>query len=160
MIGSDSITFTANVNNALDGTINWSSLKCFNIDKVSYNQITVSRIGRGTMCRGVEELNPTITASLNNGNSASLTFNYEFNLGVTVYDGDTEIQPRSDGAYHHEKRLKVQVNQDALITSTNSAYIVETGNNYVIVDKDADSDITIKTTCGQTMNVKAIAIIN
>lgn len=160
MIGSDSVTITATVNNALDDTINWSNLKCFDINKVSNNQISISRIGRGTMCRGIEELNPTITATLNNGNSDSRTFNYEFNLGVTVYDGDTEIQPRGDGAYYHEKRLKIQVNQDAIITATNSAYIVETGDNYVIVDRNADSDITIKTTCGQTMNIKAIAIIN
>ena len=157
MIGSDSVTINATVNNALDDTINWSNLKCFDISKVSNNQITISRIGRGTMCRGIEELNPTITASLNNGNSDSLTFNYEFKLGVTVYDGDTEIQPRSDGAYHHEKSLKVQVNQDVFIAATG---YVEIGDNYVIVDRNADSDITIKTTCGQTMNIKVIAIIN
>ena len=159
MIGSDSVTITATVNNALDDTINWSSLKCFNINKESNNKVTISRIGRGTMCRGEEELNPTVTATLNNGNSDSLNFNYEFKLGVTVYDGDTVIQPRSDGRYYHEKRLKVLVNQDALITTTNSAYIVETGHNYVIVDKDADSEITITTNCGQSMTVSAIALI-
>ena len=157
MIGSDSVTVTATVSDALDDTINWSSLKCFDINKLSNNQITLSRIGRGTMCRGIEELEPTITATLNNGNSDSLKFNYEFKLGVNVYDGENEIQPRGDGAYHHEKRLRIQVNQDVFITATG---YVEIGDNYVIVDRNADSDITIKTTCGQTMNIKVIAIIN
>lgn len=163
IIGSDTVTVNATVNNAKDDTINWNSLKCFNINKDANNQVTISRIGRGTMCRGEEELNPIITATLNNGNSDSLTFNYESNLSFTVYNNGNVLEPNENGIYEGNN-IKIVTNQPAIITATNMDgslnYAQETSDKYVILKSTCTAIVTIKTTCGQTKTIKVYAIIN
>lgn len=152
IIGRDSVTVTANVSNALDDTINWSSLKCFDINKVSNSQVTISRISRGTMCREIEELNPTIIATLNNGNSDSKTFNYEFTLGVTVYDGNKEIQPNASGIYKGNN-IKIVTNQSAIFSAVSTFddtnTIIGSTDNSVSLKDYSRSKVVIRTTCGQ-----------
>lgn len=163
IIGYDTVTVNATVNNAKDDTINWNSLKCFNINKDANNQVTISRIGRGTMCRGEEELNPIITATLNNGNSDSLTFNYESNLSFTVYNNGNVLEPNENGIYEGNN-IKIVTNQPAIITATNMDgslnYAQETSDRYVILKSTCTAIVTIKTTCGQTKTIKVYAIIN
>ena len=160
IIGTDTVSVNATVSNALNDTITWSNLKCYNINKESNNKISISRIGRGTMCRDVEELNPIITATLNNGNSDSLKFNYEQGLVIKVYDGDTEIQPSSNGSYY-AGNARVVSNIDAVFSLNRpESYIKEKTNNSITLHNSSSGTVTVKTACGQTKTIDILAIIN
>ena len=164
IIGYNSVTVYATIDNAKDDTINWSNLKCFNIDKQSNNKISVSRIGRGTMCRDNEEVNPIITATLNNGNYDSLKFNYESSLSIKVYDGNKEIQPNSEGVYIGNN-VKIVSNQEANFTAVNpwnssQSRIYNVSENFVHLMGSSDTNVTVKTTCGQSITLKVNAEIN
>lgn len=159
IIGSDTVTITANVSNALDSTVNWSNLKCFNMTKESNNTLKISRIGRGTMCREVEELNPVVTASLNNGSSDSLKFNYEFSLDVTVYDGSSVVQKDGNGLYS-VGNPKIVSNMSAEFIYSNTRCIKEKTDNSITLYNSCDGTVTIRTQCGQTKTVELYAIIN
>ena len=161
LIGSDSLNIMANVNNTLDDTINWNSLKCFDINKISGNQVSLTRLGN---CGSLEELNPTITASLNNGASDSLNINYESRLGITVYDGNKEIQKNSEGVYKGNN-IRVVANQNANFTAVNpwnanQSRIFNVTNNTVHLDGQCDATVVVKTNCGQSITLNVEAEIN
>ena len=161
LIGSDSLSIMANVSNSLDDTINWNSLKCFNINKISSNQISLSRLGN---CDSLEELNPTITASLNNGASDSLNINYESRLGIIVYDGNKEIQKNSEGVYKGNN-IKIVANQSANFTAVNpwnanQSRIFNVTENSVRLDGQCDATVVVKTNCGQSITLNVEAEIN
>ena len=165
IIGTNKVIVTATLNNALDDTINWSNLKCFDIEKISNDKVSISRIGRGTMCRSIEEVNPVITATLNNGNSDFLKFNYESKLSITVYDGRGNIlNPDSRGIYKGNN-IKVISNVDAnfeVVKEWNSSSDVDITktNNSVIVNEYITGSIRVYTTCGQSITIKVEDEIN
>ncbi len=167
IVGKDEVTITATVsNNALDKTINWdSNLKCYNVNKTADNVLKISRIGRGTMCREIEELNPVIKASLNNGNSDSLKLTYESNLTFKVYNNDNEISYTDYAEGYLGNNITIKTNVDASFTAvapsnTSVNRVKSKTNNSVTLVSTSDAVVTIKTSCGQSKTIKVFAVIN
>ena len=143
-------TITATVNNALDNTVNWKVDGC--LTKAGEgNSITVIPKTCGSTA--------SITGSLNNGQSSSLTLTIEDALVVTVLDnGDNK--PDSEGYYHGVKSIKTNIP----VTMTSNGSIVygdpKSPTTSVIGNAGADGVVTIKTPCGQTKTIKWKAVIN
>lgn len=152
LIGTDTVTITANIGgNALDKTINWSSPNCFTLNKTSNTTATMTR----SSCGSTEGLNPTVTARLNNGNSNSLTFTYEDSLVVEVYDGNTKINPDSEGAYNGG-HVTIKTNASANFSGNNIASKTDTS---ATLYSSSDSTVTITTQCGQSKTIVVKAVI-
>ena len=148
--GSNRVTVTATVNNAKDSTIDWLGDACLAISS-SGNTATVSGRGCGE--------HPQLTARLHNGASATVTFNFENNLSVTVVDGGTG-SPDSDGKYFGVR--KITTNIPAVFSSSNGAILYGDSSPKTSVSTLAGMDgvVTVTTSCGQSKTIRWRAEIN
>ena len=140
----------ANVNNAIDATVDWLGDSCLSISSQG-NTATV----RGNNC-GVH---PTVTGRLHNGAKDTVTLNYEDTLTVTITDTSGNKVSPSDGVYY---------GNNLTITSNVSAYIT---GSYLSGDSGslrtsaktqgaAGTTVTVRTACGQTKSITISPIIN
>ena len=150
IIGDGTISVTANVNNAIDKTINWNVSKCFGLNGDA-NSKSVNRV-----CNLATTEAGVITASLNNGQSASVNVSYEPKIFITVFDGNGQISADSNGEYLGGN-VTIRTNTNATFSGN---YIKSTTPNSVTLHNSSDSLITITTACGQSTTVKINALIN
>lgn len=168
LIGTnEQVTITATLTNATDKTINWTIPKCYTKETVSDTVIKLNRTGRGTQCRSEEELSFTVTAKLNNGSSDKLTFTYEPNLEVKVYNNNSLVATLTNGGNgsYDGNNFSAKTNVDATfkatgIYNTNVDYTSSKTNNSITLKSTNDSTTTIKTACGQSAKFTVHAIIN
>jgi len=157
---SDSVVVKAQITGeTTDKNINWKLPKCYTAEKVSDNVYKLTRTGRGTMCRDIEELSVTVTASLRNGSSSSTKFSYEYPLEVTVYDGNTVASSNSEGNYEVGS-AKINSNIAASFTTTKSNVIKFSTDKSVSLYSSVDANVTVKTPCGQSKTIHITALIN
>ena len=149
IIGSSSVTVTANVKNAKDSTINWSSDSCLTLSG-SGNSRTVT----ANNCSG----SATVTAKLKNGSTASVKLTSEQELSVTLIDYENNTPPFYYEGYYYGVKT-IQTNIPAVITGTlldeSSAARTEAHTSAGV-----DGSVTVKTPCGQTKNYSLKAVIN
>ena len=159
----EQVTLTASIDNALDDTVNWTLPKCFSAEKVSNTVVKLNREGRGTQCRSDEENSFTVTASLKNGNSSSLTFTYEPTLSYTVYNRGSVIEPDHQG-YYNGNDIVIKTNVSAIFTAkskwSDTSYVESATDTSVTLRSTSSSVVTIKTTCGQNASFEVYAVIN
>ena len=150
MIGSNPVTVTANVSNTTNDKINWSFPNCFS------NSGTGSSIVLTRSCSNNERTTATISAKLNNGQTASASFNYEPAISYTVYDGNSVATRKTDGSY--------EVGNARIVTNVpanfEGSYIKSKTDNSVSLYSSAASTIKITTNCGQSATVRITALIN
>ena len=146
LIGNSSATITADLNNAIDKTINWYGDSCLTIND-SGNSITVSANG----CGG------TIIGKLNNGSSNSVTLKYEDELVVSLTDYTNNTPYVSEGYYYGVKSIKTNI--PAVITGS----VLDKSDSprtSASTSAGADGTVTIETPCGQTKTYQLRAVIN
>ena len=150
LVKGQTTTIMANVNNAIDATVDWLGDSCLSISSQG-NTATV----RGNNC-GVH---PTVTGRLHNGAKDTVTLNYEDTLTVTITDTSGNKVSPSDGVYY---------GNNLTITSNVSAYIT---GSYLSGDSGslrtsaktqgaAGTTVTVRTACGQTKSITISPIIN
>ena len=150
LVKGQTTTIMANVNNAIDATVDWLGDSCLSISSQG-NTATV----RGNNC-GVH---PTVTGRLHNGAKDTVTLNYEDTLTVTITDTSGNKVSPSDGVYY---------GNNLTITSNVSAYIT---GSYLSGDSGslrtsaktqgaAGTTVTVRTACGQTKTITISPIIN
>ena len=150
LVKGQTTTIMANVNNAIDATVDWLGDSCLSISSQG-NTATV----RGNNC-GVH---PTVTGRLHNGAKDTITLNYEDTLTVTITDTSGNKVSPSDGVYY---------GNNLTITSNVSAYIT---GSYLSGDSGslrtsaktqgaAGTTVTVRTACGQTKSITISPIIN
>ena len=150
LVKGQATTIMANVNNAIDATVDWLGDSCLSISSQG-NTATV----RGNNC-GVH---PTVTGRLHNGAKDTVTLNYEDTLTVTITDTSGNKVSPSDGVYY---------GNNLTITSNVSAYIT---GSYLSGDSGslrtsaktqgaAGTTVTVRTACGQTKSITISPIIN
>lgn len=150
LVKGQTTTIMANVNNAIDATVDWLGDSCLSISSQG-NTATV----RGNNC-GVH---PTVTGRLHNGAKDTVTLNYEDTLTVTITDTSGNKVSPSDGVYY---------GNNLTITSNVSAYITGSylsGDNGSLrtsakTQGAAGTTVTVRTACGQTKSITISPIIN
>lgn len=157
---SNAVTLTATISgNTSNKTINWKLPKCYTAEKVSDSVYKLTRTGRGTMCRDIEELDVIVTASLNNGSSAVAKFSYEAPLELKVYDGNRVVTLNSDESYEVGSG-KIEANVPVTFSATRNNIIKSTTEKTAILYSTIDDTITAKTLCGQSETVHISALVN
>ncbi|MBR1386037.1 MAG: InlB B-repeat-containing protein, partial [Bacilli bacterium] len=150
LVKGQTTTIMANVNNAIDATVDWLGDSCLSISSQG-NTATV----RGNNC-GVH---PTVTGRLHNGAKDTVTLNYEDTLTITITDTSGNKVSPSEGVYY---------GNNLTITSNVSAYIT---GSYLSGDSGslrtsaktqgaAGTTVTVRTACGQTKSITISPIIN
>ena len=150
LIGNGTTKVTASVNNALDGTINWTKDSCLTLSGTG-NVRTVTGSGCGA--------HPKVTGTLNNGKSSSVTLNYENSLSVTVTKPTGEPAEFIDGKYYGNS-LTITTNVPAHITGSYLAGDSNSLRTSATTQGAAGTTVTIKTECGQTKTIAISPIIN
>ena len=145
IIGGSEVTVTATVNNAKDGTINWSADSCLNVS------------GSGTSVKVTGSCGGTVTAKLNNGASSSVTLNHEDTLSVTLTDYENKTPYVSEGYYYGVKSIKTNI--PAVITGS-VLDKSDAARTSASTSAGADGTVNIKTACGQSKTYNLKAVIN
>ena len=155
LVGTSSVTAKAAIANDKGSTITWTYPKCF-AHEINETEKSV-KLYRTMVCSDSEETKPVITAKLNNGSTASLTFTYEPKLVVKVYSNSTQVFPNGDGAYEGGNGMRIETNVNATFSGQNISSTTATSAR---VSASHDPVITIKTPCGQTKSIQLQLIIN
>ena len=143
------VTVTAEVSNAKDGTINWSSSECVDIHG-SGNTVTAILRGCGS--------NPTITGTLNNGASATLTFTFEEGLTYWVTNNGSPLEPE-DGRYFGSN-MRFYSNIPAYFRGGNLDGDGDTLRTSAHQQHNWGGIVTITTPCGQTATLDTQGVVN
>ena len=156
-IGTNAVTLTANITGS-SKVKGWTVPSCYTDSKVSANAIKVTRNGN---CPNGEPDNATIKVTLENGKTASYNLKYEPTLKVTVYnDSNNPMTVDSDGRYGSGCKY-VESNMKATF-SVVSQYgsLLGTTDTRTQWNRSADTQINVKTSCGQSQTVRLAATIN
>ena len=163
-IGRDSVTVTANVKNAKDSTVNWTLPSCYTSEKVSNTEVKLSRKTDG--CSATDETSFTITAKLNNGQSASASITYEPYLNVDIYDDSNFVMTirNGDNEWASQDIYHPVIKSNAKASfSLSSGNTIKSKTDYSATLNStgaADTTVTVSTACGQKASVKLNGIIN
>ena len=155
LIKGQSITVTANVNNARDSFVDWLGDSCLSISSQS-NTATIN----ANNCNP----HPVITGRLHNGAKDTLTLNYEDTLSYTVKNSSgTTLSPDSDGNYKGNNFV-ITTSTNANMTFKNSSgsqiAAVSNATQFNLNTQGWQGAITITTPCGQSKTISIIPEIN
>ena len=150
LIKGQRTTIIANVNNALDSTVDWLADSCLSVSSQG-NTATIS----GNNCGA----HPTITARLHNGAKDTVTFDYEDVLSFTVTDTRGNRVSPENGIYNGNS-LTITTNIPAYITGRGILGDESKLRSSVTTNGATTASVNIRTSCGQTQTISINPIIN
>lgn len=150
LINGQTTSVIANVNNAIDSTVDWLADSCLSVSSQG-NTATI----RGNNCG----THPNITGRLHNGATDTVTFNYEDALSFTVTDTRGNRVSPENGVYNGNS-LTITTNIPAYITGRGILGDESKLRSSVTTNGATTASVNIRTSCGQTQTISISPIIN
>ena len=150
LINGQTTSVIANVNNAIDSTVDWLADSCLSVSSQG-NTATI----RGNNCGA----HPNITGRLHNGATDTVTFNFEDALSFTVTDTrGNRVSPENE--VYNGNSLTITTNIPAYITGRGILGDESKLRSSVTTNGATTASVNIRTSCGQTQTISISPIIN
>ena len=155
LIKGKSITVTADINNALDSTVDWLGDSCLSISSQG-NTATIT----GNNCGA----HPIVTGRLHNGAKDTATLNYEDTLSYTVKNSNgATLTPNGDENYEGSNFIITTNVKANMVFNKNSGGQIDSASNTTQFNLDTkgwQGKVTITTSCGQTKTINIEPKVN